>query len=41
MKFRLNFLIVTNGITHSGCKIDWQERKHTFLKDIPFYNELS
>lgn len=40
MSFRLNYLIVTNGMTHSGCYIDWERREHKFLEDIPFYNDL-
>ncbi|MEZ5001209.1 MAG: type I restriction enzyme HsdR N-terminal domain-containing protein [Bacteroidales bacterium] len=40
MKFRLNYLLVTNGISHSGCRIDWENNSYTFLDRIPFYNEL-
>ncbi|MEZ5012546.1 MAG: type I restriction enzyme HsdR N-terminal domain-containing protein [Bacteroidales bacterium] len=37
MKFRLNYLLVTNGISHSGCRIDWENNSYTFLDRIPFY----
>lgn len=41
MKFRLNYLLVTNGITHSGCRVDWVSNSYTFLDTIPYYNELN
>ena len=40
MKFRLGFLIVTNGIDHFACRIDWENRSYSFLKEIPDYELL-
>ena len=30
-----NFLVVTNGIQHLCCKVDYQKRKINFLKERP------
>ena len=34
------FLIVSNGLNHYCCKIDYNNRTYTFLEEIPAYNEL-
>ena len=34
---KANFLVVTNGIQHFCCKVDYQKRKINFLKEIPNY----
>lgn len=40
MKFRLNYILVTNGITHYGCRVNWENSSYSFLERIPAYNEL-
>lgn len=40
MVLRARFLIVSNGITHYCCKINYESNSYTFLKDIPFYGSL-
>ena len=37
---RVEYLIVSNGINHDCCKIDYANQKYVFLKDIPSYPEL-
>ncbi len=32
-----NYLIVTNGMQHYYCKMDYQLKKYNFLNDIPDY----
>lgn len=32
-----NFLMVTNGLQHYYCKMDYQQEKYIFLKEIPSY----
>ena len=32
------YLIVTNGLEHYFCKMDFEAEKYVFLKDIPEYN---
>lgn len=38
---KVKFLIVTNGIDHYCCKVDYQNNRCVFLKDIPDYEELA
>ncbi len=33
------YLMVTNGLNHYYCSIDFDEERYQFLKDIPSYNE--
>ncbi len=38
LKLRANYLIVTNGLEHFFCKMDFKKETYIFLKDIPTYN---
>ncbi|EAQ41182.2 type I restriction enzyme R protein [Polaribacter sp. MED152] len=38
LKLKANFLIVTNGLHHFYCKMDFENENYVFLKDIPDYN---
>lgn len=38
---KVKFLIVTNGIDHYCCKVDYQNNRCVFLQDIPDYEELA
>lgn len=38
LKLNANYLIVTNGLTHFYCKMDFKNKTYIFLKDIPAYN---
>ena len=40
MVLRVEYLIVSNGIHHYCCRIDYSTMKYTFLPDIPAYGEL-
>lgn len=40
MKFKVPYLIVTNGLHHYACKIDHQEMKFEYLLVIPLYEDL-
>jgi len=37
LKLKANYLIVTNGLEHFFCKIDFENETYIFLKDIPDY----
>ena len=37
LKLKANFLIVTNGLDHFYCKMDFENETYLFLKDIPDY----
>lgn len=34
---KAKYLMVTNGIDHYFCKMDYEQEKYIFLKDIPAY----
>ncbi|MCO6026394.1 type I restriction enzyme HsdR N-terminal domain-containing protein [Prevotella cerevisiae] len=36
----VDYLIVSNGIKHYICKMDYARQTYLFLKDIPFYKDL-
>ena len=40
MVLHVEYLIVSNGLNHYCCKIDYNNRTYTFLEEIPAYNEL-
>ena len=35
---KMNYLVVTNGINHFCCKMDYENGEHVFIKDIPYYD---
>ena len=37
---RADYLIVSNGLTHYCCYVNYQQMKVEYLKDIPPYEEL-
>ncbi|APZ47525.1 restriction endonuclease subunit R [Polaribacter reichenbachii] len=38
LKLKANYLIVTNGLQHYYCKMDFEKETYVFLQDIPTYN---
>ncbi len=40
LKLNAIVLILTNGLTHYCCKIDYAEKKWEFLNEIPNYGDL-
>ena len=37
---RVDYLVVSNGLTHYCCKMDYERRSYTFLQGIPDYASL-
>jgi len=37
LKLNANYLIITNGLQHFYCKIDFQRERYAFLPEIPDY----
>ncbi|HZW76911.1 MAG TPA: type I restriction enzyme HsdR N-terminal domain-containing protein [Flavobacteriaceae bacterium] len=37
MALNSRFLLVTNGLHHYSCRMDYEENKYVFLKDIPVH----
>lgn len=40
MVLKVDYLIVSNGLQHYCCLIDYTNQSYTFLKDIPDYSSL-
>ena len=40
MQLRVEYLIVTNGINHYCCQIDFEKGKYAFLEDIPEFQKI-
>ena len=40
MTLKVNYLIVTNGIEHFCCRMDYNRQKYQFVDNIPDYEEL-
>lgn len=38
MDLKANYLIVTNGLEHFYCKMNFEQEKYTFLRDIPDFS---
>lgn len=41
MNFKVRYLIITNGLTHYCCIVDWHKNEYTFLETIPDYKMLT
>jgi hypothetical protein len=40
MKLNVEYLVVTNGIQHFCCKIDYKNNNYSFLKEVPEFNQI-
>ena len=40
MEMQVDYLIITNGMTHYCCKVNYQKERLDYLKEIPMFNEL-
>ena len=38
MKLRANYLMVSNGMDHFYCKMDFEKEKYTFLRQLPDFS---
>lgn len=41
ISLRVDYLIVTNGLEHFCCQLDFKNRSYSFLKEIPLYNSIN
>jgi len=41
MQLKVDFLVITNGLEHFCCKLDYLNKKYLFLKEVPEYNNLN
>ncbi len=40
MLLHVDYLVVSNGLQHYICKMDYESKKYVFLEDIPSYKKL-
>jgi hypothetical protein len=40
MVFKVKYLLVTNGLDHFCCLIDFENQHYTFLENIPDYSQM-
>ena len=40
MLLHVDYLVVSNGIKHYCCRMDYENQKYLFLDDIPDYQEI-
>jgi Type I restriction enzyme R protein N terminus (HSDR_N) len=40
MKFKVPYIVVTNGMHHYACKVDYDKMKYEYLLVIPLYEDL-
>ena len=40
MVLQVDYLIVSNGLAHYCCKVDYNTRSYSFLKEVPSWNEI-
>lgn len=40
MLLRVDYLMVSNGVRHFCCRMDYEKREYSFLRDIPEYERL-
>jgi len=41
MTLQVDYLIITNGLEHYACKMNYSERKIHFLKEIPTFKQIN
>ncbi len=39
LELKAEYLMITNGMNHYYCQMNYIEKQYTFLKDIPNYNK--
>jgi hypothetical protein len=40
MQLHVDYLVVSNGLSHYCCRMDYEQQRYTFLSDIPDYTAL-
>lgn len=40
LSMKVDFLVVTNGLDHFCCQLDFQNQSYHFLQDIPLFEEI-
>jgi hypothetical protein len=40
MALKVDYLVLTNGLRHIYCKVNYEDQKAIFIEDLPFYDQL-
>lgn len=40
LKLNVDYLIITNGLNHYCCKMDYVNNTYTFLEELPLFKEI-
>lgn len=40
LKLRVDFLVVTNGLNHYCCQMDYNNNSYQFIKEIPTFEQI-
>ncbi len=40
MSLKVDYLIVTNGLTHYCCRMDYENNSYSFMEDIPAHSDI-
>lgn len=40
MALRVDYLVLTNGLRHIYCKVNYEDQKAIFIEELPFYDQL-
>ena len=40
LSFKVDFLIVTNGMQHFCCKMDYEKKSYTFVNEVPSFEMI-
>ena len=40
MALNVNYIVLTNGLTHFCCQLDYSDNSYRFLKEVPSYVDL-
>jgi len=41
MLLQAEYFLITNGLEHYSCRIDYQNKQYIFIEDIPHFDELA
>ena len=41
MLLQVDYLVVSNGLQHYCCRMNYEQRRYEFLQDIPQYDQIS
>lgn len=41
LKLKVEYLIISNGLQHYCCRMDYEKQSYTFLQEIPEYSTIT